>query len=295
METERDYLRDNRPEAKPVEEIEAANAKLVETARIQLEQIQPSLRDLTQRIIDEKPDMVVFLDKGARILATSVARFLRRESEHLPEIRFYNDDKLKSTYLHFQDGFAYPDNYDQIVEQDFSPYKGKKVFFIDETFSFGKGAAALSNAIENSGVDGYYFALTKDPDPEQSEDDWDEDETHQVSYSQMQDAIGRLRDKGKVKIYDNNIGYLFTKDAARLYVINQGRGQTASRYEIIPEDKLDEEYDYSIKPGKFPNARAYMLEYADRDWKEYDRQVRLSNRRTVGVLKNEITNTLNKA
>jgi len=36
-----------------------------------------------------------------------------------------------------------------------------------------------------------------------------------------------------------------------------------------------------------------MDEYADRDWKEYDKQVRLSNRKTVEQLKELVSETLN--
>jgi hypothetical protein len=288
---ENEYLRDLRPEMKPVEEIEAANAKLVETARVQLEQLKPSLNDLMQRIIDEKPELVVFLDKGARVLGTPIAKFLRDKTESLPEIRFYNDDRLKGSYLNFKSGYAHEDDFWKVVEKDFAPYKGKKIFFIDETFSGGKGAAALSSAIVDAGVDGYYFALTKDPDA-QEEYDWDEDKNHRVSYQQMMDAVDRLRQNGKLKIYGNNIGYLFTKDASALYVIDKAKGQTGSRYEVIPKGKLEETYDLSIKPGKIPSAIIYMDELAGTDWKEHDRQVRLTNRKTVDELKNLITKAL---
>lgn len=288
---EKDYLKDRRPEIKPVEEIEAENAKLVETARIQLEQIGTSLRDLTQRIIDEKPELVVFLDKGARVLATPIAKFLKDKTESLPEIRFYNDDRIKGSYLNFKSGYAYEDDFWKLVEKDFGPYKGKKVFFIDETFSGGKGAAALSNAIEDAEVDGHYFAITKDPDP-QDEYDWDEDENHRVSYRQITDAVEKLRQNGRLQIYDNNIGYLFTKQASALYVIDKEKGKTGSRYEVIPEGKLEETYDLSIKPGKIPSARMYMDELAGTDWKEYDKEIRLTNRRTVEQLKNLVSETL---
>jgi hypothetical protein len=248
---------------------------------------------LTEIIAIEKPDMVVFLDKGARVLATPIEKFLRDKTDYVPKFRFYNDDRLKRSYLSFQSNSMYQYSYFRVVEEDFLPYKDKKVFFIDETYSMGKGAAALSEAIAESGVDGYYFALTRDPESRE-EEDWDEDEDHRVTYQQIQDAVERLRKQGRLKIYDNDIGYLFTKNAALLYVADKKLGETIPAYELIPGDKVDEEYDYTIKRGKLPNSRAYLTEYAGRDWKEYDKQVRLSNLNTLAKLKQLIFEELNK-
>ena len=277
-----DYLRDFRPEEKPVEQIEADNAKLVELAKEQLEQVGSSLKDLSQRIITEKPDMVVFLDKGARVLATPIAKFIRDKMDNVPEIRFYNDDELKSRYVEQK-------NIQEVIESDFVPYKDKKVFFIDETYSEGKGAAALSKAILSSGIDGHYFALTKDPKPMYDEDNWDRQDL--ISYKNLVADVERLKQQGRADIYENNVGYLFTKRAASLYVRDGDEG-TGLRYEIIPEGKVDEAYDYTPKRGELPHGRYFMDEHADRDWKEYDRQVRLSNRKTVEQLKTLVSETL---
>lgn len=65
-------MKDLRPELSwPIEEIEKEHSDLFERARRELETITPLLKDLVARVENEKPDSVLFLDKGARILAAN--------------------------------------------------------------------------------------------------------------------------------------------------------------------------------------------------------------------------------
>jgi hypothetical protein len=114
---------------------------LKERSKRELAIIEPGLKDLSRRICSEKPDFVVFLDKGARLFAVPLRRFLRASGmTPLPEFRYFNDTRLKEAYLYKKHSF------NTIAEDELGSLKGKKSFFVDETYSLGQGAAALEKA-----------------------------------------------------------------------------------------------------------------------------------------------------
>lgn len=136
---------------------------IIEKIKIELELIKPSLKNFVEMVMKEEPDILVILDKGARLFGTPLKKlFQELDLPKIPKIAFYNDDGIKRAFLegNIDEGF---------VMQEFSGIKDKKVFFLDETFSEGKGALAIQ-AIKKilKKDDLFYFSLTKDERGEKS-------------------------------------------------------------------------------------------------------------------------------
>lgn len=283
--------RDLRGESsRPVEEIEKERADLVERARLELEVITPALKDLVAKIESERPDFVLFLDKGARVLAAPVRKYL---SDHMgelaPKVQRYNDDSLKTPFLRNE-------SIDEVVAEDFIPLAGKKVFYVDETFSSGKGAVALDKATSQAGIDMRYFALTREA---QNQKDFSEQAPFEpgkfygLSLEQYKKEFERIQNDPRFTIYPNDIQNLFTKDAAALSVIDSD-GETKSRYELVSGDEADNLYDYKPKRGELPHARRFDKPPAGMTWQEFDEKVREVNMGTVRTLTHMIYEALVK-
>lgn len=190
---------------RPLDFIKRRNAELLQTADKQLEQIGPSLRDLTQRILDQKPDVVIFLDKSARIFAGPMFRFLReRKLDPMPQLRFYNDDDLKIIYRDENEVDAMT-----VAREDFVDLRGKMIVIVDETFAFGVGANAMMAGMSEVGADAAYFALSVQKTQQSSPI---------VSMSRFTENLKKAKSNKKIHVYDNDIDELFSRNAARLYV-----------------------------------------------------------------------------
>lgn len=201
----------------------------------QLEIIQPSLKDFISKVISEQPDIIFFMDKGARIFGTPIKKFLDNLNlPKMPEIKFYNDDDLKGSYLDEDDKIPF----DEIVNRDFSEIKDKKIFFFDETFSSGKGAATLKeakNILNNENI--FYFALTKDPLGRLKK--WREEIKkgklmmfYDIPLQHHEDVLRQIEEDEKFVIYENEISDLFSSKAASLYVDdieNDGKVETVHK------------------------------------------------------------------
>lgn len=140
------------------------NEHYVDWAERDLETIKGSLQCLLELIDDIRPDYLIFLDRKARIFREPFQRFLKKKiGKEMPIVGSYNDEDLKWKYLQT--------NLDiEFLEEEFNIIKGKKVIVVDETYSFGKGAAAIQQAIEMlEHEDIYYFALVRDEDPLEEE------------------------------------------------------------------------------------------------------------------------------
>jgi adenine/guanine phosphoribosyltransferase-like PRPP-binding protein len=120
----------------------------------EIEMLAPSICDILKRVQKEKPDVMVFLDKGARIFAEPFVRLLQYVGvKDKPEIVFYNDDEEKSGLER--------DELDEVLQhRDFEKFSGKKMFIIDETISSGKGLENTIVLSEKFEVDFTYFALS---------------------------------------------------------------------------------------------------------------------------------------
>ncbi len=247
----------------PVPSLEAIDTLLSEEqdkAEKELAIIGESLRTLAQKIEQDRPDVLVFLDLSARILAAPYQKYLsERMGREAPLIRFYNDHELKGRFLAHED-------LNGLTETDFEPLRGKKIFFIDETFSEGKGALALLEASAAAGIDGQYFALTKDPEPPSDKILSDKDRLR------VEQNIA----DNKIVIYDHPIHNLFSRFGSRLYVqehqgttrpvqvskseaMNSSTIPHADSYMRPPEGMSMEEYQLAAS-AKFDAATREMKE-----------------------------------
>ncbi|MDB5260682.1 MAG: hypothetical protein JWN37_913 [Candidatus Nomurabacteria bacterium] len=282
MEKEPKFLiKDLRPEiSRPIQDIEKEHSALIERARQELEIIAPSLKDLVGRIEEEKPDFVLFLDKGARIIAAPIRKYLRDHmGEKAPKVQRYNDDTLKTPFLRNE-------SIDNIVTEDFVPLAGEKVFYIDETFSSGKGAVALDKATSKAGVDMKYFALSREKKDQKDLSDqapFEPGKFYDLSLDGFEKELKRIQNDPRFMIYPNDIANLFTKDAAKLSVIDAD-GKTKSRYEQVVEDEEENVHDYNLKRGELPHARHWDKPPVGMTWEEFDKKVREMNMQTVRTL-----------
>lgn len=284
-------MKDLRPEpSRPIKEIEKECFDLIERARQELEAITPSLKDLVARIENEKPDLVLFLDKGARILAAPVRKYLSgRMGEHAPKVQRYNDDRLKTSFLR-NESIA------EVVAEDFAPLSDKKVFYIDETFSSGKGAIALDKATSQAGVNMRYFALTREARNQKdlsAQAPFEPGKFYGLSLEDYKKELKRIQNDPRFTIYPNDIPNLFTKDAAALSVVDPG-GETKSHYELVSGDEAEGLYDYKPKRGELPHARHFDKPPTGMNWQEFDEKVREMNMSTVRTLTHMIYETLEK-
>ncbi len=132
------------------------NLEFIIAAEQELPVLKPSLKSIIDFIRTEKPDYVVFLDKGARMYGVPMHKYLKTlDLEKMPKIKFYNDDWLKTAE---QEGMLTK----EVVDSEFSRYKGKKVLFVDEFVFEGKTTCVMKQAAELSDdVDLHYFGLCR--------------------------------------------------------------------------------------------------------------------------------------
>jgi hypothetical protein len=187
-----------------------------------LERMKDSFEDFFTRIIEEEPDYVVLLDKGARPFGVPFERYLNTLNlKKKPKVVFWNDS-----------GYKYHNSETESVDEKLSrEYKerkdlhDKKLFFVDETFSEGKGAGLLKNFFDRNEINGQYFAFSfaETSDGDQGDDAFD-------------DKFGN--DK-RFHLYRNNADLtLFTKEVASLYVadITNSEKKTGRRFEYVDTD-----------------------------------------------------------
>ncbi len=292
MEKPDEFLFDRKSESTPFDQVVELREEMIDIAKEQLEVIEPALCDILSKIIEEKPDYVIFLDKGARLFGTPFRQYL--SSLHLdknPKIGFYNDDAVKGAFLKNEP-------LKEVVNRDFSQYKGKKVFFIDETFSSGKGALALRSIFDIADINGKYFSLSQDsrkPELEQG------DNFYNITREEYDEQMAVMHKDERFKIYGNKIDILFSKGASELYVIddqnlpaNSLYHRTLPRYQSLPSSAEKEVYDYSKNSGEAPSPRKYTELPEGMTWRQYDDQVRQINFETIKKLKGMIYKTLLK-
>jgi orotate phosphoribosyltransferase-like protein len=294
MEGERKFLmRDKRSEShNSIKEMQEKKSQLVEQAQEQLDVIGSSLKDFIERIASEKPDAVVFLDKGARVLAVPMRKYLKDNfGSNFAKVSLYNDDRIKTPFLRNE-------SIEEVAKTDFAPFAGKKVFFVDETFSSGKGAVTLEKAAQIAGVDMRYFALSRESNGQvdlSEKAPFEPGKFYGLSLEEYEKELERIKNDPRFTIYPNNIKRLFTKDAAGLYVVDS-EGKTESRYELVPEEEEETIHDYSSKKqGEIPSARRYEQPPDNLSWEEYDKKVREANWQTIRTLQHMILETLEKS
>lgn len=274
---------------------------LLNLADKQLLIIKPALKDFIQKIILEQPDMLVFLDKGARIFGTPIKKYLSELNlPKMPEIIFYNDDDLKGAYLEERNKANQLD-FEKIVMEDFANIKGKKIFFFDETFSSGKGAASLKAAKDMLGnEDIFYFAMTEDPYGKVY--NWS-DEVKVKEYTRMfygiplerhNEMLAEIEKDEKFKIYDNRIRDLFSRTAAGLYLseIEQNGRMTTVHRNSRKQSRMISELAESQGRGLISVPPASKYANANSDPKP--EEIKKLNYKTVGEIKKKIYETLRR-
>jgi hypothetical protein len=210
--------------------------------------------------------------------------------EHTPKVQRYNDDKLKTRFLRNK-------SIDEVMAEDFAPLSGKKVFYIDEAFSSGKGAVALDKATSQAGIDMRYFALTRATQNQKdlsAQAPFEPGKFYGLSLEGYKKELERIQNDPRFTIYPNDIPILFTKDAAVLSVVDP-EGETKSRYELVSGDEADGLYDYKPKRGELPHARHFDKPPTGMSWEEFDKRVREMNMRTVRTLTHMIYEALTKS
>lgn len=245
---------------------------LLKTTREQLGVMGNALRELVRCVENEKPDFVIFLDKGSRPFASPIKQILtERGITNQPKISFFNDDDLKFAYLQNK-------SFEPFVEK-FSKYKGKKVFFVDETYSQGKGAAALKLLADVILMDIHYFALTHDPNPENQ---WDAGFQFARQKEDHESIKKEIENDPRFTIYPYPIKKLFSRDTAELYVQEMIAGVTS-----VPVKKPSESNPFHL-PSPYANA-ALML---GMDEETYRKKLFAEQMQTVREVKRLIVESL---
>jgi hypothetical protein len=247
---------------------------VIKEAKEQLTTIRESLLDLVDKIKREKPDAVVFLDKGSRIFAVPIRKYLHSlGNSQLPEFRFYNDVNAKEEYC-FDSKFEL----ENVAREDFEPMRGKKLFFIDETYSVGHGAATILELAKLAGVDATYIALSKDPAPTGDQ------EEALPSFLEHEAFIKESIRSGKVLIYPNHLNTMFSKTAGKyLYGADL---ETRTNPHVIRNPQYN-------RTSKMPEASRYAVSNYGMPQEEYEKKESEFQRNTIAKLHELILKTLN--
>ncbi|MFA5926247.1 MAG: hypothetical protein WC831_04960 [Parcubacteria group bacterium] len=210
---------------------------VIKEAESDLELIRSSLKDLVVNILKEQPDVIVFLDKGARMFGTPVKKYLQELNlPKMPGIVFLNDENLKTAYTNRTL------LNESLIENNVGYLANKKVFFVDETMSDGEGAATLKMIKDcRQGFDNiFYFALSYAGNGGADYDD---------GHHQM--MLEKIKNDKNFKIhFDIVSNQLFSHAWSNLYVHDAGiRGSIYTRHNT----------DYRNKNRK--NENDFKLEF----------------------------------
>lgn len=147
---------------------------LFEEMESDIEKIAPSLVDICEKVLEEKPDIIIFLDKSARIFAGPIKKYLGDATEGrkdvLPKFYFYNNNTINQEITKYRCGVfcAQVDlELEKRIADEFKILTGRKIFIIDENYSSGKVLrmwVEVNNVL--NGIDPetqiHFFALTRD-------------------------------------------------------------------------------------------------------------------------------------
>ena len=214
-----------------------------------LEGLKPFLRDFTNRIKEEKPDYLVFLDKGVRPFVAPFSRYLNSMGEEKPNIVLFNDDSFKRSKIDKEtlDGKLFAE-YKKMVKGE----SGKKIFIVDEMFYKGSTADLFSQFFKRHAINGTYFAFSYGD---------------KINFDIYQEKIAHDPEiKNKIVINDFDAEpILFSKGAAYTYVADSVGNdddivKTERRFSVREEEK--EEEQKTIDPW------SEIPEYGDKESEE---------------------------
>src|SRR3989344_3687104 len=89
------FFFDINPNKLDLEKLEEKHKELIERAEGELPLIKPALKDLVEHVLEDAPDRIVFLDKGARLFGIPLLRSPQQKATKLPQLLFYNPAALK--------------------------------------------------------------------------------------------------------------------------------------------------------------------------------------------------------
>lgn len=261
-----------------------ADKELIFTAKVDLREMGPSLRDFISRIEAEKPEVVVFMDKGARIFAGPIARALKERAVHEPEILFFNDASAKKRFNDVPD-FS-KEEFRALSESEYPKLKilkDKKVFFFDEVYAYGLGAAIIEK-LSSEQTKWSYFALSSYVG-------------RKSFYPQDVEKEIRLHSENMKKenrfiVYPHDRRNVFSSDAAKLYVDETNNKTT------VPKKLKMADSETTTIPGttmRIPNA--YWSSDPDERalFSESQNSLRSEKLATVHTIKDMIYETLTKS
>jgi len=157
------------------EEKEKAIVEAMDMVEKEMNDLAPVLVNVANEMIKRKPDQVVFLDKGARIFATPMRKFIREkmDDQDMPDFRFFDDGVLRNQFCFVQKnpadgkryiGLQHSESLDKEIKEAFSFIEGKKTFVVDDTISLGREALLWVSAFgmvskENPKTEVDFFTL----------------------------------------------------------------------------------------------------------------------------------------
>lgn len=197
----------------------------------ELHRLTSAFEQFAAFLIEVKPNIILVLDKGARVfyegVQSMVAELFEPGSVH---IATYNDQKLK---IAFQASTL--DREQQMTttaQSQLGHFAGQKILFLDEVYSAGKGASALIQATSIIGADGYYFALSKFNDyfnqmqhTSYSKYDW---------YPEVARIVTEAQAEGRIKVAHVVHQDIFLPEFSRSIVTETETG------EVIPVNPKDQ-------------------------------------------------------
>jgi hypothetical protein len=191
--------------------------EILEHADKQLDIIKPALGDFVKNIEKEQPDVIYFLDKSARVFGTPFKKYLDSLGiEKKPKISYFNDHDLKGIYL---SGHLDASSNEEKFSDMAGEFRDKKIFFLDETYSGGKGAASIKRLKEIIGnEDIFYFALSQDEGLKKQEEVNDFNSTYGIKYLEHEKVLDEIAKDPSFIIYANQISTLFSREVASLYL-----------------------------------------------------------------------------
>ncbi len=270
-----------RPQA---EREESRIEKLAKRTKREVNNLKPYFKEFIEWVVAEQPDVVIFLDNGARVLGTPIIKYLNQLNlPKIPEFKFYNDDDLKRRYLDKAINRDY-------AESEFGHLKGKKVLFFDEIFADGIGLGAIQNIRKRlNNYDTFYFALSEEHHsnlflPRKLHEKF-ETNNAKISVAEHFHNFQGMRDAERLILPNRDFGAYNLMELSKLYV---GDAKVAGKTVTAHLDR---------RPGKAFDKMSYeeLKEnrhiFSMRDGKQNDETIEIY--KAVAEVKKEISRVLN--
>ncbi len=141
------------------QKIEKLNLTKIEK---EINAVLPFIEEMLYQILSDKPDIIIFLDKGSRFFFTPIAKQIRelsrvQKQNYTPKIIAWNNDSFKSTEI-----VSVNEATDRIVELLTQiETHNSKIIFIDETIDRACFAKVIDSLNQESNLEASYFAFSQ--------------------------------------------------------------------------------------------------------------------------------------